>query len=168
MTEENIKKLFGEESEVKTEKELFDFIEKNLSQNKRDTELVKTIEGYINNIKDKGFEVTIPKTLIDEEQKTRIKSMEQRFGGKDKLEAYFKNLGEEKGQIFLDDIRKSAQESLEKFFILQKAIELLEVNVDRKSQEQLHVEKKLYEKLTGKFYDETEEKKEKKPAKKEK
>jgi len=155
MTEENIKKLFGNETEVKTEKELESYIEKNLTQSKRDNELVKTIEEYINTIKEKSFEVTIPKTIIDEEQKTRLKSMEQRFGGKEKLEEYFKNLWEEKAQIFRDDIRKSAKESLEKFFILQKAVKLLKIDVDRKSQEQLHVEKKLYEKLSGKKYDNT-------------
>ena len=153
MDETTIKKLFGKESEVKNEKELEKFIEKNLSQNKRDQELIKTIEEYIQKIHKKSFEVAIPKTLIQEEQKTRLKKMEERFGGKEKLEEYFKNLGEKKAQAFRDDIQKAAKDSLEKFFVLQKALELMELNVNRKSQEKLHVEKKLYEKLTTKKYE---------------
>lgn len=91
--------------------------------------------------------VTVPKTLIDEEQKTRIKSLEQRLGGKEKLEEYFKSLGEEKGKLFIEDIKKTSKESLEKFFILQKVVELLELEVDWKSEEPLHVEKALYDKV---------------------
>lgn len=147
MTKETIKKLFGPETEVKNEKELRKYIEKNLWQNKEDAELVKSVETYINNIRWKSIQVTIPKTLIDEEQKSRIQNLEQRFGSKEKVEEYFKSLGQEKAKIFLEDIQRSAVESLEKFFILQKIVELLKLDVDRKSKEPLHIEKKLYEKL---------------------
>lgn len=153
MDEETIKKLFGGESEVKNEKELKAFIKDNLEQNKKDSELVKAIEEYINAVRSKSFSVQVPQTLIAEEQKTRLQSLEQRFGSKEKVEQYFNQLGAEKSKAFIEDIKKSAAESLEKFFILQKVVELLELKVDRQSQEQLHVEKMLYEKLTGKKYE---------------
>jgi hypothetical protein len=36
------------------------------------------------------------------------------------MEEYFKNMGDEKAKAFFEDITKAAEESLEKFFILQK------------------------------------------------
>jgi FKBP-type peptidyl-prolyl cis-trans isomerase (trigger factor) len=66
------------------------------------------------------MKVMIPQTLINEELKTRIKSLEDRLGGKEKMEDYFKKMGDEKAKAFFEDITKAAEESLEKFFILQK------------------------------------------------
>lgn len=152
MDEKTIKKLFWEESEVKNETELKTFIKKNLDQNKSDQELIKQIEAYIKNIHEKSFEVHIPKTLVEEENKTRLKSMEKRMWGKEKLEEYFTHLWEEKTKTLQSDIAKASKESLEKFFVLQKSIELMWIPVDRNHKEPLHVEKKLYEKFTWKTY----------------
>ena len=164
MTEETIKKLFWPDTQIKNEKELIEYIENSIKQSKEDAELVKNIESYINKIRGKSISVSIPKTLVDEEQKSRIQSLEQRFWSKEKVDEYFKSLGEEKSKAFLEDIQKSAIESLEKFFVLQKIVESLQLDVDRRSQEPLHIEKKLY----AKFHTNKEDKKEEKNEKKKK
>lgn len=56
-------------------------------------------------------------------------------------------MGDEKGKAFLDDIKRAAKESLEKFFILQKMVEALKIDINREKPETLEVERKLYEKL---------------------
>jgi hypothetical protein len=63
------------------------------------------------------------------------------------MEEYFKQMGEEKAKAFFDDITKAAEESLEKFFILQKFTELLKLDVDRSKTEHFAVEQKIYDKL---------------------
>ena len=91
--------------------------------------------------------VVIPQTLINEELKTRMKSLEERLGGKDKMDEYFKKMGDEKSKAFFEDITKAAEESLEKFFILQKFTQLLNLDVDRNESAHMAVEQKLYDKL---------------------
>ena len=93
------------------------------------------------------MKVSIPQTLIEEEFKSRSASLEQRFGGKEKVEAYFKHIGEEKQKAFMDDIKTAAAESLGKFFILQKLVQSLELEVNWQKPGHLEIEKKLYEKL---------------------
>jgi FKBP-type peptidyl-prolyl cis-trans isomerase (trigger factor) len=93
------------------------------------------------------MKVMIPQTLVNEEMKTRMKSLEERLGGKEKMEQYFKNMGEEKAKAFFEDITKAAEESLEKFFILQKFTQLLNLDVDRNQSAHMDVEQKLYDKL---------------------
>jgi hypothetical protein len=44
MNEELLKKLFGPESEVKTEAQLLDFIQESISHQKFETEIVKSVE----------------------------------------------------------------------------------------------------------------------------
>jgi FKBP-type peptidyl-prolyl cis-trans isomerase (trigger factor) len=41
-------------------------------------------------VKGKSMNVAIPQTLIEQEFITRMKSLEQRFGGHEKMEEYFK------------------------------------------------------------------------------
>jgi FKBP-type peptidyl-prolyl cis-trans isomerase (trigger factor) len=106
------------------------------------------------------MKVMIPQTLINEELKTRIKSLEERLGGKEKMDQYFKNMGDEKSKAFFEDITKAAEESLEKFFILQKFTQLLNLDVDRNQSAHMAVEQKLYDKLVK---DNGTEKKTKKP-----
>jgi FKBP-type peptidyl-prolyl cis-trans isomerase (trigger factor) len=69
--------------------------------------------------------------MINEEFKSRMKSLEERFGDKEKVEQYFKQLGNEKTKEFVEEISKAAQDSLEKFFILQKITEELKIDIDR-------------------------------------
>jgi len=148
MTEENIKKFFGDNADIKNETELKLEIKKSIIKSKEETELIKVIEEYIGKIRWWSLSVQIPQTLIEEELKTRLKNLEQKFGGKEKMEEYYKQLWEEKQNAFIWDIKKAASESLEKFFILQKICELLKLDIDRNKQEHLEIEKKLYEKLS--------------------
>jgi hypothetical protein len=60
-----------------------------------------------------------------------MKSLEQRFGDREKVEQYFKQLGEDKTKQFVEEISKASQDSLEKFFILQKVAEELKLDIDR-------------------------------------
>lgn len=112
------------------------------------------------------MKVVIPQTLIHEEMKSRMKNLEERLGGKEKMEAYFKNMGEEKAKLFIDDITAAAEESLEKFFILQKFTELLKLDIDWNKTEHFAVEQKIYDALL-KIDTKDKPTKEDKPAKKE-
>lgn len=56
-------------------------------------------------------------------------------------------MGDEKSKAFFEDITKAAEESLEKFFILQKLTQLLGLDVDWNQTAHMDVEQKLYDKL---------------------
>jgi FKBP-type peptidyl-prolyl cis-trans isomerase (trigger factor) len=145
-TEENITKFFGKESEVTTEAELKDFIKKQLLSQKEQEGLIMAVEQFVSTIRKEAMSVAIPKTMVDEEFKSRIQSLEKRFGSKEKVEEYLKAMNEEQAKQFVDDIQKAANESLEKFFILNKITELLGIDIDRNTPSQdFAVERKLYE-----------------------
>jgi FKBP-type peptidyl-prolyl cis-trans isomerase (trigger factor) len=93
------------------------------------------------------MKVTIPQTLNNEELKSRMENLEKKLGGKEKMDEYFKNMGDEKSKVFFEDINKAAEESLEKFFILQKFTQLLALDVDWNNTEHFAVEQKIYDKL---------------------
>jgi FKBP-type peptidyl-prolyl cis-trans isomerase (trigger factor) len=90
----------------------------------------------------------MPQTLIHEEFKSRMANLEQRFGGQEKVAEYFKQLWDEKTKQFVEDISKASQDSLEKFFILQKITEELKIDIDRQKAWKLEVEQKLYDKVS--------------------
>ena len=144
-TAENIKKFFGDKADIKDEKQLREYIISEISKQKEDMELMKQVEEFLKDVMKESMSVVIPATLIKQEQASRVKSLEERFGSKENVENYFKQLGEEKTKEFMDDIAKSARESLEKFFILQKVCEDLGIKAD--FSKQMEVEKALYEKL---------------------
>ncbi len=146
-TEESIQKLFPDQKEIKNEKQLKDYIKSEIEKQKYDTELIKNVEEYISKIRDKSMKIIIPQTLIHQEFKSRMDSLEQRFGWKEKITEYFTQLWEEKWKQFVEDISKAAQDSLEKFFILQKITEELDLKIDRQKWQHLDAEKKLYEKV---------------------
>lgn len=98
------------------------------------------------------MKVAVPQTLVEQEFNTRIKSLMERFGGNDKMTEYFKKIGDEQGKKFLDDIKTAAADSLEKFFILQKIVEILKLDVNREKPGHLEIEQKLFEKM-GKGHD---------------
>jgi len=79
-TDEFIAKLFGKDAEVKTEKELIAFIEKSLSEQKHEASLVKLVEEYIQKVRENGINISIPKTMTEEEYKVRVQNLHQRFG----------------------------------------------------------------------------------------
>jgi FKBP-type peptidyl-prolyl cis-trans isomerase (trigger factor) len=49
-----------------------------ISKQKREMLLMKAVDGLLTNA-GSSFSITIPKTLIDEEKKTRMKSLEERM-----------------------------------------------------------------------------------------
>lgn len=147
MTPEMLKKLFGDDTKVQTPEDLIAYITESIEHQKYDQELVKKIETILQNLRNKTMKVEIPQTLINEELKTRMQSLEQRLGGKEKMDQYFKNLGEDKTKGFFEDIRKAAEESLEKFFILQKFTQVLGLEIDWNKSEHFAVEQKIYDKL---------------------
>ncbi len=147
MNPEMLKKLLGDDTKMETEADLVAHITESIEHQKYDQELIKKIEEILQNLRNKSMKVIIPQTLINEELKTRMQSLEQRLGGKEKMQTYFKNMGDEKAQAFFADITKAAEESLEKFFILQKFTQLLNLDVDRNHTDHLDIEQKLYDKL---------------------
>lgn len=178
MTEEMLNKLFGKDSTVKTEAQLRDFIAETIKNHKADQELVKVIEELLNKVRWASMKIELPKTLVEKEHENRVQNLEKRFGTKERVEDFFKQMGEEKAKAFLQDIRKSASESLEKYFILIKMAEELWLDIDRDHPQDLEAEKKIYAALssgdlsanagkpTKKVAKKDEEKEEAKPAKK--
>jgi len=142
-----LKKLFWDDTLLKNQDDMINHIKEQIEHQKYDQELIKKIEEILQNLRNKSMKVIIPQTLINEELKTRMQSLEQRLWGKDKMDEYFKNMGDEKAKAFFEDITKAAEESLEKFFILQKFTQLLNLEVDRNNADHMSVEQKLYDKL---------------------
>lgn len=142
-----LKKLFGEDTKLQSQDDLIKHIKESIEHQKHDQELIKKIEEVLQNIRNKSMKVAIPQTLVNEELKSRMKNLEQRLGGKEKMDEYFKQMGDEKSKTFFDDIKNAAEESLEKFFILQKFTQLLELDVDRSKTEHFAIEQKIYDKL---------------------
>lgn len=146
--EETLKKLFPDESTVKSEKDLKEYIKKSLEERKFQEGLLQHVDEYLNSLKG-DLAVNIPKTMIEQEFQSRMKNLHQRMGGEERAKQYLEGMGEDKAKAFTDDIKKAALESLEKFFILQKVTELLDLDIDRSSQKDLEVEKKLYDVLVN-------------------
>lgn len=142
--EATIEKLFGKDAWVKNEWELKSMIKEQISVNKEQNELVQAVEEYVSSLRNDDMTVIIPKTMIDEEFKSRIHSLEHRFGSKEKVQEYLKSMEEAQAKEFIESIQKAAAESLEKFFILNKVAELLELKLDREKTENLAVERELY------------------------
>ena len=163
-TPETIEKLFWKESTVKNEKELREYIKNEIAVQKEQNELIRWVEEYVSKIREKFMSVIIPKTMIDEEFKSRVNSLEQRFGSKEKVQEYMKSMTEEQAKDFVSSIQKASTESLEKFFILNKVAELLGIDLDWENWAQnFGVERKIYE-----YFNPSDKKEEKKLAKAEK
>jgi trigger factor len=143
--EETIRKYFGDE--IKTKEDLINKIKEEIKKVKWENYLVSSMENILNKVKE-SFKVEIPKTIIEEEIKTRIKSLTQRFGWEEWFKKYLETIGEDKTKQLYEDIKKAAKESLEKFFIFRKIAELLWVDKDIDWNKPLDAEKKIIEKLT--------------------
>lgn len=143
-TGENLKKFFGNE-DVKTEAELKEKIRSLVAAQKEESLLMQAIDAYLQWAM-KSFGLVIPKTLIDEEVKTRMKTLEERMGGEEWLKKYFEQIGEEETKKLHTTIRDAANNSLGKFLILREIVEKLEIK-DVNREAHLDVEKKLYEKI---------------------
>lgn len=105
---------------------------------------MKSVESYLSDITS-SFDLYIPKTLIDEELKSRIASLKERFGGEEGLKKYYEQVGEEQKNKMHEEIKTAAKSSLEKFFILRNVIDQIGLTVeDKDRQTPMAIEDKLY------------------------
>lgn len=144
LNEENIKKFFW--NEIKNIDELNAKIKELISAEKRKNLLNKEVDELINKIST-SFELVVPKTMIDEEVKVRLESIEKRFNWKKWLEEYYEKIWEEEKNKMLEEIKWSSKTSIEKFMILKKYTELIWIDKDIDWQKPFDVEEKLYSKL---------------------
>lgn len=143
-TSENLKKFFGSE-DVKTEDELKDKIKTLIAAQKEESLLMQAIDTYLQEVM-KSFNIVIPKTLIDEEVKTRMKSLQERMWGEEWLKKYFEQIWEDEVKKLHASISDAAKSSLEKFLVLREVVEKLGLT-DINREAHLDVEKKLYAKI---------------------
>lgn len=143
-TAENLKKFFWNE-DVKSETELREKIKLLVGNQKEEQVLMQTIDTYLQEVM-KSFTIAIPKTLTDEEVKTRMKSLQERMWGEEWVKKYFEQIGEDEVKKLYTSISTAAHQSLEKFLILKEVIEKLGIT-DVNREGQLDVEKKLYAKI---------------------
>lgn len=144
--EDTIQKLF-QSPDIKTNDDLRKKVASVLAEQKEEHGLQQAIETMLTDAKE-SLIVTIPETIIREEMGARIKNLGDRMWGEEGLKQYFAKIGEQKTNEMYDDIKKSAWESLEKFFILRKLVELLEIT-DINWEHGLDAEKKIYAKLVS-------------------
>lgn len=143
-TEENIKKFFGNE-ELKTLDELKNKVTEAIKSQKKEALLMQSVEKYLWEI-GSSFWSVIPKTLIDEEMKSRVKSLQERMWGEEWLKKYYEQIGEEEQAKMTGEIKEAAKSSLQKFFLLRKVIETLGLEIkDEDRQTPLAIESKLYD-----------------------
>ncbi len=143
-TPENIKKFFWSD-DIKDEAALKVKIRELIGNQKEESVLMQTIDSYLQDVM-KSFSIVIPKTLVDEEMKTRMKSLQERMWGEEGLKKYFEQIGEEEVKKLYTNISDAAKSSLEKFLILKEVVEKLEIK-DINREAHLDVEKKLYERI---------------------
>lgn len=141
-----LQKLFSA-PDINTRDDLVQKVRTVLGEQKEEQGLQQAVETVLTSARS-SFSVSIPETILREEMGARIKSLGDRMGGEAGLKQYFEKMGEQKTSEMYDEIKKSAQDSLEKFFMLRKLVELLEIT-DIDWNTQLDAEKKLYAKLTG-------------------
>ncbi len=144
--EATLTKLF-QTPDITTYDALVEKVESVLVEQKEEQWLQQAIDGMLEDAK-KSLEIEIPETFIREEMAARIKQLGERMGGEEGLKQYFAKIGEEKTTEMYDEIKASAQESLGKFFMLRKLVELLEIS-DINWEHQLDAEKKIYAKLVS-------------------
>lgn len=142
-----IAELFGADAKVTNEEEIVRMITESMQQEKVNGELMQQIEEMLQKIMKETLTISVPKTMMNEEVKQRMENMKERFGGAEKYEAYLKQMGEEKQKEMIQEISWAAKQSLEKFMVLRKFVELHELEVNW--QVGMDAESKLYHKLTG-------------------
>lgn len=146
MNEENIKKFFGAEW-INSESELKEKIAEVIKSEKWASSLTNSVENYLSEC-ESSFECIIPKTMIEYEFATRVENMSKRFGSKEKMEKYLqvvneKNLTRNINEYY-EEIRKSASQSISKFFLFKKITEELWIDSEINRDLELDPENKLY------------------------
>ena len=140
-----IKEKFGEE--IKDVNQLKEKIKEEIKRVKYQEWLVNAIESFLKKA-EASFDIKLPKTIIDEEIKARLKSLTQRFGWEEGLKKYFETIWKEKTEKLLEDIKKASEESLRKFFIMRKILKELGLEEKVDWNKPLDVEEKLYQALS--------------------
>ena len=144
--EATLTRLF-QSPEIKTYDGLVDKVKAVLVEQKEENGLQTAIEKLLNDAK-ASLTVEVPETFIREEMSARIKQLGDKFGGEEGLKQYLAKIGEEKTNQMYDEMKISAKESLEKFFILRKLVELLGIeNINWENH--LDAERKIYAKLSN-------------------
>lgn len=144
--EATLTRLF-QSSDIKTYDGLVDKVKSVLIEQKEENGLQTAVEKLLSDAKD-SFAVEVPETFVREEMSARIKQLGEKFGGEEGLKQYLAKIGEEKTNQMYDEMRTSAKESLEKFFILRKFVELLGIeNISWENH--LDAERKIYAKLSN-------------------
>jgi len=121
---DNLKKWFG-----KTYEKVEDFLEEvkeTLKVEKKRQELSKFVEDLLAKIKD-SFDVTLPKTLVDQEVNQRIENLKQRYGGAERFEQMLKSMKPEEVKKFYEDLTTAAKDSVRNFLILMKFADLKKI-----------------------------------------
>lgn len=142
-----IVKLFGEEAKPQNEAELVEMITESVKVENYNNAMMQQTEAAIDELTKNSVEVTVPQTIVEQETSERLKSMQDRFGGEENFKKYLEQMADDQKQEMMISIQTAAKQSLTKFLVLQKFVELLELDVDWKKQ--LDAEHKIYEKLTG-------------------
>lgn len=156
-------KLF-QSPDIKTYKNLMDKVKSVLIEQKEEMELQTAVEKLLTEAK-KSLTLDVPETFIREELNARVKQLADRMGWEEGLQQYLTQLWDEKTQKMYDEMKASAKESLEKFFILRKLIELFGIeNVNWENP--LDAERKLYGKLSTGATPKEDKKEDKKETKK--
>lgn len=140
--DEEIKKFFGDQDDVKTRDQLMTKIKTIMTEQQEQQALAQAIEQLIKD-STSSFDIIVPKTLVDEEIKTRMKSLEEQMWGEEGLKKYLTQIGEEAKTKMDEDIKAAAKESLNKFFVLKAIVDNLWLAVNR--EQAGDVEKKVYE-----------------------
>ena len=156
---ENIEKFFGKDAGVSNEEDIRQHIEKTIREEKYYQQLAQNTEKYIQAIQGKGVSIVVPETVINQEFKSRLESLEKRMGSKEKVKEYINSLSEEDAKNFINEIRKAAKDSLEKYFILTEITRQLGIEIDWGKDEDFGIEKKLYAYFNGESSEETSNKK---------
>ncbi len=172
LTPDFIIKIFGADSGLTNKEELLAQIEKTLVQTQEREILQQHLDAYLWTISS-SFDTVVPQTFIEEEYKWRIKELAKQLGWEKWLQNHLESMNEQKRKAYLEEMKKSTEKSLQKFLILRKVMEELQIQgVDYNNP--LEAEILLYEHVTGKelpsqkYEEEVPAKKEKAPATKKK
>lgn len=132
--------------EVKSYDELKEKVIDTIKEQKYSKLLVESIEWYITAVSE-SISVTIPRTLIEKEEESRMSALEQRFWWKEWMKKYFEKMSDEEKNNIKSEINQASESSLLKFFVFRHITEALWIDKDVDWNTPLDVEKKVYEKL---------------------
>ncbi|MEF2176169.1 MAG: trigger factor [Candidatus Absconditabacteria bacterium] len=145
MNEENIKKLFNNEN-VENLEQLKERIAELIVSQKRESLIMQGIDELLESAKT-SLQVSVPMTIVKDEIDSRIKSLQERFGGEAAFNEYLNKAGEESKNQMIQELSSAAKISLEKFFIFRKYIELLGLEKEIDWNVPMNAELKVYEKI---------------------